>query len=168
VSAPSDPYNPARETLASGDAAAAAERFREAFVRHPHRFDYHYKRGLKLLRKGEMDAAIDHMRQAVAINPKFADLYNYLGVALVESGKEEEGEAAFRRSVALNPDYMVAHLNLGFTLAQMSRRPEAVEQLKFVLEKDPENQAVLSKLAEMEMDEQPSRKSGEGAAHHER
>ena len=73
-----------------------------------------------------------------------------------------------RKSVELNPDYMVAHLNLGFTLGHLGRRREAIEQLRFVLEKEPTNEAVLSKLSELAAEGETSRKSGENAARHER
>jgi tetratricopeptide (TPR) repeat protein len=162
-----DPYDRAREALASGDAEAAETWFKEAFIRHPHRFDYHFKRGLKLMRKGQLDESIEHLQQAVAINSKFADVYNYLGVALVERERAVEAEEAFRKSVELNPDYMVAHLNLGFTLGHLGRRREAIEQLRFVLEKEPTNEAVRSKLAELAAEGEASRTNGEGAARHE-
>ncbi|MFQ5669979.1 MAG: tetratricopeptide repeat protein [Acidobacteriota bacterium] len=167
IFAVTEPHDRGRAALAAGNLAEAVEFFKEAFARHPHRFDYHYKRGLKLMRRARYEEAIDHLRQAIAFNPKFADVYNYLGVALVENGDLEAGEQALRRSVELNPDYMVAQMNLGFTLARLGRPREAGEQLRFVLDKEPDNQAVRSRLEELEQEAGAEKKrNGEGVARH--
>jgi cytochrome c-type biogenesis protein CcmH/NrfG len=57
--------------------------------------------------------------------------------------------AAFRRALELNPEYPFARLNLAFALAHAGMEREATEELRAVLQRDPNNQPALAKLEEL-------------------
>jgi tetratricopeptide (TPR) repeat protein len=122
---------------------------RAAFLRRPDLFDYHYRRGLRLLKAGSYADAIEHLESACDLGPRFADLVNYLGVAYAEVGRTEEAIAAFRRALEKNPSYLVPRLNLGFTLAQAGQPREAEEELARALEIQANCPPARAKLEEI-------------------
>ena len=145
-----DPYRKATEALERGDARAAEEWMRETFQRRPENFSFHYRRGLHCLKEEQLAAAAENFRQAIVFNPNFADVHNYLGVACGEMEHWDEAIAAFQRALEVNADYPVARLNLAFILAAAGRDKEAIDELRAVLAREPDNQAALTKLEELQ------------------
>jgi hypothetical protein len=50
----------------------------------------------------------------------------------------------------VNPDYVVSRLNLAFALAERGRDPEAMDELRAILAKEPDNQPAIAKLEELQ------------------
>jgi tetratricopeptide (TPR) repeat protein len=143
------PYGNGAACLERGEFDQAEEWMRSAFLRRPESFEFHFRRGLRSLREGKTEAAVEALRQASAFRADFADVYNFLGVALGE--QEEWGQAieAFRRAIEINSGYLVARLNLAFALAEGGRDSEATDELRAVLQAEPDNQPARAKLEEL-------------------
>jgi lipoprotein NlpI len=123
---------------------------REALQRRPESFAFHYRRGLKQLRDGVLEGAVEDLREAARFNPNFADVHNYLGVACGELERWQEAIESFRRALEVNEEYQVARLNLAFALDHAGQTTPAIEELRAILSRDPENQAALAKLEELQ------------------
>ncbi len=143
------PYLQGREQLERGELEQAEESMRSAFLRRPESFDFHFRRGLRSLREGKMGPAADDLRLAIRSRGDFADVHNYLGVACAEQELWEDAIAAFRKALEVNQEYLVARLNLAFALAECGRDPEAIDELKLILAREPDNQPALSRLEEL-------------------
>ena len=165
VRALDDPYGKAAAALERGETREAEVWMREAFQRRPESFAFHYRRALRALKEGQMESAAEDFRQAIQFNPNFADVHNYLGVACGELERWEDAAGAFRKALGLNPEYPFARLNLAFTLAHAGHEREAMEELRAVLQRDPNNQPALTKLEELSAPrKEKSRAAGENRA----
>jgi len=149
VRAIDEPFQRAQDALARGDGREAEEWMRETFLRRPESFAFHYRRALRFLTEGQHERAAEDFRLAGQFNPNFADVHNYIGVALGELDRWDESVAAFRRALEANPEYPFARLNLAFALAEGGHDKEAVEELRAILAREPNNEPALVKLQEL-------------------
>ena len=149
VRAIDEPFKKVQEALARGDGRDAAEWMRETFLRRPESFGFHYRRALRFLTEGQYEKAVEDFRLAGHYNPSFADIHNYIGVALAELERWDESVAAFRRALEANPEYPFARLNLAFALSEGGHDKEAVEELRAILAREPNNEPALAKLQEL-------------------
>jgi tetratricopeptide (TPR) repeat protein len=149
VRAIDEPFAKAREALARGDGREAEEWMRETFLGRPESFAFHYRRALRALTEGKHEQAVDDFRMASQFNPNFADVHNYIGVALGELLRWDESIAAFRRALEANPEYPFARLNLAFALAEAGHDRQAVEELRAILAREPNNEPALAKVEEL-------------------
>jgi len=99
--------------------------------------------------EGHLERAIEDFRQASLFNPNFADVHNLLGVALGELERWEESIGAFRKALEANPEYPFARLNLAFALADAGHEREAIDELRAILGREPNNEPALAKLDEL-------------------
>ncbi len=149
VRAIDEPFQKAQDALARSDGREAEEWMRETFLRRPESFAFHYRRALHFLTEGQHERAVEDFRLASQFNPNFADVHNYIGVALGELDRWDESVAAFRRALEANPEYPFARLNLAFALADGGHDTEAVEELRAILAREPNNEPALGKLQEL-------------------
>jgi len=144
-----EPFRKAEEALARGEGREGEEWMRETFLRRPESFTFHYRRALRALTEGKHEEAAEDFRLASLFNPNFADVHNYIGVAMGELERWNESVAAFRRALEANPEYPFARLNLAFALAEGGHDREAVEELRAILAREPNNEPALVKLEEL-------------------
>ncbi len=98
---------------------------------------------------GRYDEAEAELKKALDISPSFADGWYSLGV--VQIGKKDfpGATASFRKAMELNPGMTEAAVDLAASELTQGRPAEALEILKAVLRKDPENAGAKALVNEM-------------------
>jgi serine/threonine-protein kinase len=115
-----------------GALAEAADLLREARIRHPSEFWFHFNLASYLSGNpfhpdpGTLDEQLGCCWTAVALRPNSAGAHNSLGNALSAKGRLDEAIAAYRKAVALNPRYALAHMNLGGALSQKGQLDDGI------------------------------------------
>ena len=105
-----------------------------------------YYRALVLL---EMDRAEDarfSIERAYAYNPDYAPVLAYMGYFQLRDGKPEIAIQFLDKALAEQDSLMVGHLNRGTALYQLGRLEPAIEDFKWVTDRDPFNAIALSNL----------------------
>lgn len=124
----------------------AADAFRTALALKSD--DHTARRGLgeALVQSGRVQDGIMHLERALA-NGKKASLFNKIGVAHEIDGAPETAQAYFRSGLALHPDNIPLRNNLALSLALSGNYPEAVSQMRRVLEHPAANRRHRMNLA---------------------
>jgi len=102
----------------------------------PHYFEAQFFLGLCHYNMGDFAAAA-HSLQLVADTVPLNEVYNDLGAAQARHKEEKEALASFRKALdgdSADPDY---HFNLGYTLWRTGDFAGAVESLRAVVERNP-------------------------------
>jgi tetratricopeptide (TPR) repeat protein len=133
--------------LEGGDAAQAAEHFRESVRLNPTNAATHYNLGLALSAQRHFDEATAAFAQAVRLDPEYAEAHNNLGAMLHVAGRFAEAAAHYRRALAIRPESAEAHDNLGRILAADGHGSEALTHFSEALRLRPEWAAPLRGLA---------------------
>jgi tetratricopeptide (TPR) repeat protein len=120
--------------------------------------------GLLAARRGQPDEAVRFLRQAMQLGPlNFLAHYTYArekylllagGPKMHPLDKEEAADirAELQKSLALMPDFGPAHHLLGFfELVQAEDLPAAEKQITRAIQLEPENQAYLLSLAQVQL-----------------
>ena len=120
--------------------------------------------GLLAARRGQPDEAVRFLRQAMQLGPlSFLAHYTYAreqylllagGPKVHPLDKEEAADirAELQKSLALMPDFGPAHHLLGFfELVQAEDLPAAEKQIARAIQLEPENQAYLLSLAQVQL-----------------
>lgn len=116
----------ATRALASGDAAAALDGFREALARDPANEAAHLGLNDALSRQGLEEEAMAAARDALLRLPDSPRLWSRLGWLLLRRSLPAEAERAFRRALTLDPRAQDPRLGLIETLIRQDR-PGAAE-----------------------------------------
>jgi Tfp pilus assembly protein PilF len=108
-------------------------------------------RGAYLVDEGKYREAEADFRKALAIKPDFDDANGNLGHLLDKQGHPADGLVYIRRAIAanpgpaaVNPGMVAAHLDLGEALSDLGRVDEAIDEYKWVLAHDPQNEDALN------------------------
>lgn len=152
---PADPahswlYATARgfSAFARGDAAAARTHFDEGVKKNAKFAIAHIGLGHLLLSTGKLDESLASFQAAVAINPSHAGALANVGRLLIEKGRAPEAMDPLNRSLALR-DSNATRANLAEAMAASGMRPDAITQLRRVLQGDPRNAAATLRLANL-------------------
>ena len=134
----------AREKMAGGDAAGAAELYRQAVAATPENalLQYQYALSLDAAKKPVEEKAA--LEKAVSLDPTFALAANQLGYVDSASGDNAGAETNFRRAVKAAPEFAAAWINLAATLAAESHMAEAGEAVATALKLEPGNPQALA------------------------
>ncbi len=88
----------------------------------------------------EWDLAIEYFRKAASNlkykTPYFA--YENMGQAYYNKGEYEQALESFKKSIVSAPDYPAPRLKLAEILIELDRHDEAAEELRMVMEIDPD------------------------------
>jgi tetratricopeptide (TPR) repeat protein len=98
-------------------------------------------------RSGHLDEAVRTYRTLLEKYPNIPEIRSNLGAALAGMGRYSDAVAEYKRALELKPDPGV-RLNLALAYYKAEQLPLAVETLKKVREEAPENQQVLTVLAD--------------------
>ncbi|MBD3424897.1 MAG: tetratricopeptide repeat protein [Candidatus Latescibacteria bacterium] len=101
------------------------------------------------IQEGEYDEAISELKKALSITPDFPDLRNLLGIAYANKGLKDDAIVEFNTALKINPDYLKVHLNLALTYYEKGAYAESSRHLDRVIEKDPDNELVLTLKEEL-------------------
>lgn len=99
----------------------------------------HAKRGFDFARGGELEKAEAELRQAVHLAPTNPDVLAGLGTVLAQQGKLAESAEVFNRGLQIRPGDVTVRLYLAANLWQLHRYPEAKENLKIILRRQPDD-----------------------------
>jgi tetratricopeptide (TPR) repeat protein len=83
------------------------------------------------------DKAADSLEEAIKRNPLSASAHGYFGAALYKLGIFDEAETSLTRALDLDADMHDARLMLVNVYTKSARYPEALEQIKTFLTKNP-------------------------------
>jgi len=79
--------------------------------------------------------------RSIAINPNGADAYVQLGIIFSSRGEPEEGMKFIKKAIRLNPIPPALYFNfLGYAYYSLGRYEDAIEVLRKVLKRSPNNQ----------------------------
>ena len=102
------------------------ELIRHAGALNPAGADWHFRRGIILMKQGLADEAIASYRQALLLNPLHAPAHNNLGNALKSQGRVADAVVCYRQALRCDPRNAHAHYNLGNALTNQGQMTEAV------------------------------------------
>ena len=125
------------QALAAGDAAAAAELFRQGLELEPDDPTLRYRLATALATGGDAAGAAAQLQAALRHAPEFAAAHGLLAAVLVMQGRHEE--AAERYTIALehDPGYVEARLGLADSLRVGERLEESLPHYAQVAADDP-------------------------------
>ncbi len=129
----------AEKQLAAGNAAAAADLYREAAKANPEDALLAYQLAMTLDKTGDTAAEAEALQQAVRIDPTFALAQNQLGYLAAKAGDTAAAVRRFQLAVKSAPGYTSAWISLAAGLAAQSRTQEAKAALANALRLDPSN-----------------------------
>ncbi len=91
---------------------------------------------------------IPYIQEYVGQHPDYPDLHNTLGTLYLLINRLEDAAVEFREAVRINPDYLEARISLFKTLNRQGFYDQALEQGRFVLEKNVPYPDVYCVMAE--------------------
>ncbi len=127
------------QKFVAGDAAQAAELYREAIAATPENALLRYHLATALDRMGDFQGEQSALNAAVKIDPTFALAQNQLGFLASRNGDPATAEIHFRAAVTSAPAFTAAWINLAATLAAESRFTEAKQAAATALRLEPKN-----------------------------
>jgi tetratricopeptide (TPR) repeat protein len=110
-----------------GNAAAAADFFREALRRQPDFPEARAGLGAALVQLGQAEEGLRLLREAVRAAPRFERGHVQLGEALEKTGDLDGAATHFGEATRLRPEVPLAWLKLGGVRARQGRTEEAVD-----------------------------------------
>ena len=136
-------YNLGRLADERGDAAAAEEHYRAAFVRNPNDFLACLNLGNLAARGSDWPAALRFYQQAVVLEPTSDDAESNLGGVHLARGDFAAAEQHLNRALTLNPRNLTALQNGALLRLREGDNGGARELVRRILEIDPQNPAAL-------------------------
>ncbi len=104
-----------------------------------------------LIEAGQFDAASQHLQQALGIDPASAIAWNSQAVACLRTGRLDDCEVALMSGLELEPERDDLLCNLGLLRDLQGRTDEAIELHIGATEREPQQPARWSGLAELLM-----------------
>ena len=99
-----------------------------------------------LVSEGKVAQARERVGRQVSLNPQDPRLHNLLGRVLMEARHFSEAETAFKKAMALDGTVLSTYANLGELYARQGKVEEAIKEFETILEKSPQQPAVLTIL----------------------
>ncbi|TSK04504.1 MAG: tetratricopeptide repeat protein [Geobacter sp.] len=127
----------ANALYASGDFAAAVERYREALRIDPHFAQAFFNLGCALDRLSGPSKALAHFEAAARLEPEWSDAHGKCGLALARVGRMAEAADALQKACALAPERADYQNNLGLALNALGRGEEAHAAFMEAIRLDP-------------------------------
>ncbi|HPL63266.1 MAG TPA: tetratricopeptide repeat protein [Syntrophales bacterium] len=141
----------------SGDFEGALHHFSESLRMRGDFEPARINMGMAIFLTGDHARAVSVLQEAIRLNPQSAEAYNYLGRVYFHAGRGKESLDAFARSSALEafvsgkPARADLRFNYGVALAELGEDRLAEEELKRVLEIQPDNAKAFYHLARISL-----------------
>ena len=151
-----DPKSPLRAlqladlSAQTGDLATARARIGEATNLKANYSDAFFLLSQIDVAEGDVDSAINATRAIISFEPENPTRYYQLGLLYVSKRDWTTAGQVFAEAVRLNPEYSNARYFLGLMYSQLGDAENALVQMRAVLERNPENDLVLSHIDELE------------------
>jgi superkiller protein 3 len=127
------------QAMAAGDAAKAAEFYREALATDPDEPLLSYKLARALDKTNDLVNEKAALQRAIQLNPNLAEAQDQMGYLAARNGDIAEAETYFRAAIHASASYVPAWINLSATLASEARWQDATEAVNHALAIDPSN-----------------------------
>lgn len=108
--------------------------------------EFHVNVAGQLLREGQESLAEEHLRQALRIAPKDTQALEILAGFYIKKGRHGDARPLLVSLADIRPRDTATRLNLGTVLLQL-KDPDAIPELKRVLELDPQQPQALNNIA---------------------
>lgn len=112
--------------------------------------DFKIKFGTTLAQGNLMKEAEQQFLLVIKENPKKATAYTNLGYLKLLQGKGNEALINYNKALALEPDSESALLNLAGYYASFNNKPKALELIKQILKKNPQNPQAQQALKQLQ------------------
>ena len=120
-----------------GDVDGAIRYFQQAIEKDKTDMEAYTFLGAALIRKKDYPNAFKCFDFAVGLNGMNFNAQAGLAAVLALMGRPADSLAHFAQAVSINPDNVANRYNYGATLNSLEKFDEAIDQLRFVLAKDP-------------------------------
>jgi tetratricopeptide (TPR) repeat protein len=137
----------AEELLTSGDAAGAANLYREALKVDPNNAKTWFDLSLALNRLHDAAGEREALEKAVALSPEFKLARNQLGLRHLADGKLDLARKEFQAALDADPQYAEARINFGVLLAREGKNADAEKMFRLAVEDDPKHPKARVNLA---------------------
>lgn len=127
--------------------AEAAEKCGQVLLGQPHHAGANYLMGYALLQSGETARAISFMEAAIANGLRDAAAFYHYGTALAMAQRYQDAAFQFTRALIEKNDFEDARVNLANSYFELGAFPEAGEQYRQVIERNPGNWKAYHNLA---------------------
>ena len=106
-----------------------------------------FRQGARLFAERKTDAAIAAFQRSVAVRPDYAPAWKALGVVYASRGEFDRAETPFFNACERQPSLPDACLYYGRTLYLLNRFQPAIDVLRPIIRKEPENAEAYRLLA---------------------
>jgi tetratricopeptide (TPR) repeat protein len=96
--------------------------------------------------KEQFTLAIGDCKASIRIRPNYSYAYNNLGTAYAGLGDYENAIAAFNTAIELKPDFYWSRFNRAKALIAIGNKVNAINDYKYLLNRDPTNQDIKNRL----------------------
>ncbi|MGO8747209.1 MAG: tetratricopeptide repeat protein [Thermoguttaceae bacterium] len=117
-----------------GDAKAAQEEYQAAIKKDPKNAELYCDLGYSAYLHERYADAGKALGRAIELDPRLTRAHNNLGLLLARTGHPQDALAEFSKAGCSEP---AAHANLAFALALQNRCPEAEQEFRYALSRDP-------------------------------
>jgi tetratricopeptide (TPR) repeat protein len=99
--------------------------------------------------KEQFTRAIEDCKASIRIRPKYPYVYNNLGTDFAGLGDYQEAIAAFNTAIELKPEFFWSRYNRAKAFASIGEVDMAVRDYGYLLNRDPTNQDIKSRLQQL-------------------
>ena len=135
------------ELLQTHRYVTATEKCGQVLLGQPHHAGANYLMGYALLQSGETVRAISFMEAAIANGLRDAAAFYHYGTALAMTQRYQDAAFQFTRALIEKNDFEDARVNLANSYFELGAFPEAGEQYRQVIERNPDNWKAYHNLA---------------------
>ncbi len=139
-----------RRALFDESLAKAETSFKAAIEKSPTYGLALYSLGAVYDRQNKIDEAIAQLEKLIPANPNLPTLIFELGLLYARDGRTADATAAMQRAVLLSPQYSNARWYLALLLEEQGNVTGALEQLRMILETNPDNETLTAKIVQLE------------------
>jgi tetratricopeptide (TPR) repeat protein len=123
-----------------GNDGQAARYYDAAIALDAKRPEFHFKKGMLLLRRRcDPAGAAREFQTVVELDPKHAQGWFELGEAKNTTDDYSRALQAYEKAIALDPSYADAHFAAGRALLDLNRREDALKTFQRTVELEPQN-----------------------------
>ena len=132
-----------------GQIEKAVQMFQQAIAHYPNFIQAHSNLGAALNKLQRPEEALVHLKKTIDLAPEFAIAHYNLGNAYFALNRWDDAIKAYEKSVSLGVDFLSLHWKLYEIHHQKGDPEKSKEQLKIILQIDPEDAKAKAKLAEL-------------------
>jgi tetratricopeptide (TPR) repeat protein len=127
----------ANQSLASGNASAAADNYRKAIGLNPLDPKLHYDLSVALAKLGNSPSEKRELEMAAGLDPDIAVVQDRLGWIALRNSQQAEAELRFKKALAIDPKFAEAQTNLGVLYGQQGKDADAISLFQQAIGNDP-------------------------------